>query len=113
MVHVRDSGRGIRKQDLLRLFSRFGKLDDPENINEEGIGLGLTICQAIIKANDGLIQITSDGIGKGTLVVFTMKMSSVASDELSRHSDRMTSEENGHAGKINQTLTSSPLPQNR
>jgi len=55
VVHVRDSGRGIRKQDLLRLFSRFGKLDDPENINEEGIGLGLTICQAIIKANDGLI----------------------------------------------------------
>ena len=55
VVHVRDSGRGIRQQDLIRLFSRFGKLDDPEKINEEGIGLGLTICEAIIKANDGQI----------------------------------------------------------
>ena len=28
-----------------RLFKRFGKLEDPNKLNEEGIGLGLTICQ--------------------------------------------------------------------
>jgi len=53
VVHVTDSGRGIKEDDLERLFTRFGKLDDPGKLNEEGIGLGLTICQAIIRANEG------------------------------------------------------------
>ena len=53
VVQVEDTGRGIRTHDLDRLFKRFGKLEDPVKLNEEGIGLGLTICQAIIRANSG------------------------------------------------------------
>ena len=51
VVHVQDSGRGIKEEDLDRLFTRFGKLEDPSKLNNEGIGLGLTICQAIIISN--------------------------------------------------------------
>ena len=44
VVHVQDSGCGIKEGDMKRLFTRFGKLDDPNKLNNEGIGLGLTIC---------------------------------------------------------------------
>ena len=72
VVHVKDSGRGIRHEDLSLLFHRFGKLDDPTHLNAEGIGLGLTICEAIIRVNNGEIEVTSDGIDQGTLVKFSM-----------------------------------------
>lgn len=80
---MQDSGRGIDRTNLSRLFKRFGKLDDPNKLNDEGIGLGLTICEAIIRANNGEIKVHSNGIDCGTLVMFSMKMNSVPSDEMS------------------------------
>ena len=74
-----------------RLFKRFGKLEDPNKLNEEGIGLGLTICQAIVLANQGQIQLLSDGPTKGTLVIFSMRMESICNDELSYGEDRSES----------------------
>lgn len=82
VMHVIDSGRGIRHEDISLLFHRFGKLADPTHLNTEGIGLGLTICEAIIRVNQGEIEITSDGIDQGTRVKFSMKMESISSDEL-------------------------------
>ena len=52
-MHVKDTGMGIKAEDLNRLFSRFGKLEDSKLMNHEGVGLGLTICEAIVHANDG------------------------------------------------------------
>ena len=40
---VKDTGKGIAKEDLAKLFSRFGKLQRTADVNHEGIGLGLTI----------------------------------------------------------------------
>ena len=49
IVHIRDSGRGIEPNNLGKLFKRFGKLEqEDKNVNKEGIGLGLTICEAIV-----------------------------------------------------------------
>ncbi len=42
-VHVQDNGAGIAAEDIDRLFSRFGKLHRTAKLNNEGIGLGLTI----------------------------------------------------------------------
>lgn len=44
-VHVVDTGAGIRQDELQLLFSRFGKMERTASQNEEGIGLGLVICQ--------------------------------------------------------------------
>ena len=45
---VRDTGRGIAPEDLPKLFSRFGKLARTADVNNEGIGLGLTIVKSIV-----------------------------------------------------------------
>jgi signal transduction histidine kinase len=43
-----DSGIGIKESMKDNLFKIFGKLDDPNNINKDGTGLGLYICNQII-----------------------------------------------------------------
>ena len=41
VVHVEDTGVGIRNEDFPLLFTRFGKLQRTAEMNSEGIGLGL------------------------------------------------------------------------
>lgn len=43
VVHISDTGAGIAKEDIPKLFTMFGKLQSTANMNNEGIGLGLTI----------------------------------------------------------------------
>ena len=75
---VRDTGRGIHKNDIVKLFSRFGKLQRTADVNHEGIGLGLTIVKSIIQQHKGVIDVESDGIGKGSVFHFEMKMAKAA-----------------------------------
>ncbi len=42
-VFVSDNGPGIEAKEIDKLFSRFGKLHRTAELNNEGIGLGLTI----------------------------------------------------------------------
>lgn len=55
----RDSGCGISQEDQKRLFTNFSKLQDSQNTNKEGVGLGLSICKEIIHAYKGSIEIES------------------------------------------------------
>ena len=49
IVHILDTGIGIERGNLDKLFKRFGKLEQENKIiNKDGTGLGLTICQAIV-----------------------------------------------------------------
>ena len=73
-VQVADKGRGIGAEDIEKLFTMFGKLEDTDNLNQEGVGLGLTICQKIVENNGGAIEVHSDGLNKGSTFTFTMKM---------------------------------------
>jgi len=73
-VAVVDKGCGIEEEDMEKLFQQFGKLEQTDNINTEGIGMGLLICNRLVEASNGKIEIYSEGRGKGTLVYFTMNM---------------------------------------
>ena len=46
---VRDTGSGIHKRDIPKLFSRFGKLQRTAEVNHEGIGMGLSVIKLIIE----------------------------------------------------------------
>lgn len=78
IMHVLDTGRGIGKQDLDKLFKRFGKLKQEDSgVNKEGIGLGLAICQAIVAHYQGQIEVLSHGHALGALFIVSMKMEAV------------------------------------
>ena len=54
IVHIRDTGRGIEQSDLGKLFNRFKKLNQEDgSVNREGLGLGLSICEAIVTKYGG------------------------------------------------------------
>ena len=57
-VHIRDTGKGIKREDIGKLFKRFSKLQQEDaSVNQDGRGLGLAICDAIVAKNDGLIEV--------------------------------------------------------
>ncbi|MBI1280472.1 MAG: HAMP domain-containing protein [Anaerolineaceae bacterium] len=64
-VMVRDTGLGIKADDLPRIFERFYQVDKARG-PRRGTGLGLAITQEIVQAHGGQIGVTSAGEGKGS-----------------------------------------------
>jgi PAS domain S-box-containing protein len=78
-VTVKDTGIGIDKEHLDKIFHEFYKADTSRH--HKGSGLGLSICKRIIKKHGGDIWAESKGKGKGTSIKFTLKVSKYVSDE--------------------------------
>ncbi len=70
-LYVKDTGIGIAKDLLNRIFDRFYKIDKTKNVIYGGNGLGLTIVRNIVEALDGEIGVISE-IGEGTTFWFTI-----------------------------------------
>ena len=68
---VEDSGIGIRKEDLNKLFGKFQQIGDEKERKTGGTGLGLAICKAIVEAHGGKIWVESE-VGKGSRFYFTV-----------------------------------------
>jgi len=58
-VTVKDSGIGIRKEDIDKLFSDYNQVDTKANRSIEGTGLGLAITKRLIELMDGEIRVES------------------------------------------------------
>ncbi|MGN0604090.1 MAG: PocR ligand-binding domain-containing protein [Oscillospiraceae bacterium] len=57
---IRDTGIGIKKQDMDKLFQSFQQVDSKRNRNIEGTGLGLAISQQLLKLMNGKITVESE-----------------------------------------------------
>jgi CheY-like chemotaxis protein len=68
---VKDSGIGIHKEDLERLFSDYNQVNTKSNREIEGTGLGLSITKRMVEMMDGSIRVESE-YGKGS--TFTVRL---------------------------------------
>ena len=70
-VSVRDTGTGIAKKDIGKVFDRFYKSDSSRGKDKKGTGLGLSIVKEIINAHQEIIDVVSTE-GVGTEFIFTL-----------------------------------------
>lgn len=70
IIAVKDTGKGIKKEDIPKVFDRFSQLESID-YHSEGTGLGMTISKSIIERLEGNIWIESE-LGRGTTVFFTL-----------------------------------------
>lgn len=58
-IAVKDTGRGIKKEDISKLFNKFERIDEDRNTTIEGTGLGLAITKSLTEMMGGKITVDS------------------------------------------------------
>ena len=69
ILTVKDSGMGISTEDLPRIWDRLYRGD--KSRNEKGLGLGLSLVKAVVRAHHGSVEVASE-VGRGS--VFTVHL---------------------------------------
>lgn len=70
-VSIRNSGEGLKKNEIHRVFDRFYKTDESRGKDKTGVGLGLSIVRSIIKLHGGSVLVRSKQ-GEYTEFEFTL-----------------------------------------
>ena len=78
---VRDTGIGMREEDIARISSSFLRLDKKRNQNIQGIGLGLTIVTRLLSMMGSTLEVSSE-YGSGTTMSFRVKQGIVDPEPL-------------------------------
>ena len=74
VIRVSDRGAGIREEDLPHIFQMFYTTPGQQPDASRGVGLGLTICEAIVKAHNGAIRAENRSDGPGAVFTFTLPL---------------------------------------
>ncbi len=100
-ISIRDSGQGIKPEDLKKLFGSFQQVDTKKNRNKEGTGLGLAISKQLVENMGGRIDVKSE-YGKGSEFYFNIpqkvigkQLAAAVKDEAIIHEPMVVS---GHMG---------------
>ncbi|MBQ9437469.1 MAG: response regulator [Lachnospiraceae bacterium] len=79
VVRVKDTGIGIKKEDMDRLFNKFERVNLERNSTVEGTGLGLAITQSLLGLMDGTIDVQSV-YGVGSIFTVTIPQTIVSTE---------------------------------
>ena len=80
VFEVSDNGCGIPKERLRTLFTGVLPADTAADSGKHGMGIGLSVCAAIVKAHGGEIQAESK-VGEGTSIRFWLETESIETEE--------------------------------
>ena len=72
MISVTDTGMGIQKENIPKLFTKFYQAQDITTRKTKGTGLGLAISKKIVEAHSGTIKVESAGKGKGSTFIVNL-----------------------------------------
>ena len=80
-IRVSDTGIGIRREDIPRLFDKFDRVDMTRNKTIEGTGLGLAIVKSLLSMMNGSVQVESD-YGRGSTFMMRIPQKVAAEDPI-------------------------------
>lgn len=86
-ISVKDTGKGISKEDLQLLFNSFQRVNEQHNRNIEGTGLGLAITKQLVELMSGTISVESE-LGKGSEFVVCIPQVVVSGEPLGNFSSQ-------------------------
>lgn len=86
LISVKDTGQGIREEDISKLFGSFQQVDTKKNHHKEGTGLGLSISKQLVELMHGSIGVTSE-YGEGSEFYFTIHQKIIDGTKAARISD--------------------------
>jgi signal transduction histidine kinase len=69
-ISVRDTGIGLKAEDLERVFAPFEQADTSVSRKYQGTGLGLSLTRRLVELHGGKIWAESEGEGKGSVFRF-------------------------------------------
>ncbi len=69
---VTDTGRGLSKEEIVKLFTKFTRVRGSQRLNTEGTGLGLYVAKQMVNEHHGEVGVISPGHEKGS--TFSMRL---------------------------------------
>lgn len=85
LFQVADNGKGIPKEDLPKITEAFYMVDKSRARKNGGVGLGLSICQRIVKLHDAKIEFESEPEKGTTVSVWIQEAGKCGKDESNGH----------------------------
>lgn len=92
-ISVKDTGIGIPKEMLTKIFERFKQVDSIHRRRSEGSGIGLSLVNSIIKLHEGKINIESE-LGKGSEFIIELPVKVMDHDETTKDEVAVTTQTN-------------------
>lgn len=75
-ISIKDTGVGINKADMAKVFERFSRVNNPLSVEAGGTGLGLYIAKNLVERQGGRIWLSSE-INRGTTFNFTLPVTDI------------------------------------
>jgi signal transduction histidine kinase/CheY-like chemotaxis protein/HPt (histidine-containing phosphotransfer) domain-containing protein len=86
-VSISDTGIGIKKEDMSKLFSEFDRIEEKRNRNIEGTGLGMAITKSLLTMMGSTLKVESE-YGKGSVFSFSVAQQVVEWKEIGNYESR-------------------------
>jgi signal transduction histidine kinase len=86
-IRVRDSGMGIPKEMLTRVFDLFTQVEGSQQYASGGMGIGLTLVQRLVEQHGGAVTCSSAGAGQGSEFTVRLPLSNAARNDMTAASE--------------------------
>ncbi len=97
-IAVKDTGRGIKKENIEKLFNKFERIDEDKNTTIEGTGLGLAITKSLTEMMGGKITVSSK-FGEGSTFRIYLEQEIISMDVPESSTEEIEIDYSTHNGK--------------